>query len=341
MSAKCAPARLSRRGFLRLGGAGVLALPVGLSLLAEACATAPQAATPSGGSGGAGSEKLVYPTYVPSTAAAKPDLPGTPEGVEDAYIAYPSQRTQLNLPPPGKGGELNAFVFTSTALPKPVEQNPTWQEFNKRLNVDLKLNITTDPTTKLPLIIASNDLPDTIYVPPGPSNITGFPDFLAARCADLTPYLAGDAVKTYPNLANFPPFLWKSSGVVFGDKIYGIPIARSPVGKGLMFHKELAGPVAAHLPTSAIQSAEFAQVAHAAELSMIPLGIEDPTATLYSPSDGKIGPAARQAMRDGLTAIVSGRQPLSSFDQLVADWRTSAGDTIRAELTSALAASRR
>jgi len=40
-----------------------------------------------------------------------------------------------------------------------------------------------------------------------------------------------------------------------------------------------------------------------------------------------------------LTAIVSGRDPMSNFDQLLADWRKSAGDAIRAELTSALAAS--
>src|SRR5579884_4022202 len=56
--------------------------------------------------------KLVYPTSVPLTNVPKPDLPGTPDGAEDAYTAYPTQRSTLNLPPPGKGGTLSAFVTT-------------------------------------------------------------------------------------------------------------------------------------------------------------------------------------------------------------------------------------
>ncbi len=141
---------------------------------------------------------------MPLTNVPKPDLPGTPDGAEDAYTAYPTQRSTLNLPPPGKGGTLSAFVTTSVAPPKPLEQNPAWQEFNKRATIQLQLNISTitDASTKLPTIIAGNDLPDAMYVPPGPIGITGFPDFLAARCADLTPYLAGEAVKNYPALAN-------------------------------------------------------------------------------------------------------------------------------------------
>jgi putative aldouronate transport system substrate-binding protein len=43
--------------------------------------------------------------------------------------------------------------------------------------------------------------------------------------ADLTPYLSGDAVKDYPNLANFPTIAWRP--MVFNNAIYGIPCPTS------------------------------------------------------------------------------------------------------------------
>jgi len=42
------------------------------------------------------------------------------------------------------------------------------------------------------------------------------------ECADLTPYFSGDAVKEYPNLANFPTLAWKQ--VIYNNAIYGVPV---------------------------------------------------------------------------------------------------------------------
>ena len=47
------------------------------------------------------------------------------------------------------------------------------------------------------------------------------PEFLESQCADLTPYLAGDAIKDYPNLANLPSFAWPT--MVFNGKIFAVP----------------------------------------------------------------------------------------------------------------------
>ena len=47
-------------------------------------------------------------------------------------------------------------------------------------------------------------------------------DFLGSSCADLTPYLSGDAIKEYPNLASFATLCWKH--VVFNNAIYGVPV---------------------------------------------------------------------------------------------------------------------
>ena len=38
--------------------------------------------------------------------------------------------------------------------------------------------------------------------------VEGLPQFLKAVAADLTPYLSGDAVRDYPNLANLPTSTW-------------------------------------------------------------------------------------------------------------------------------------
>ena len=50
-------------------------------------------------------------------------------------------------------------------------------------------------------------------------------EFLNSQCADLTPYLSGDAVKAYPNLANLPTLSWKST--IYNGKIMGVPPPRS------------------------------------------------------------------------------------------------------------------
>ena len=67
-------------------------------------------------------------------------------------------------------------------------------------------------------------LPDAMYLSgPGgtPPNIENMAEFLKAKCADLTPYLSGDAIKDYPNLANIPTSAWRVP--IYGNAIYGIP----------------------------------------------------------------------------------------------------------------------
>jgi putative aldouronate transport system substrate-binding protein len=41
-------------------------------------------------------------------------------------------------------------------------------------------------------------------------------------------------------------------------------------------------------------------------------------------------------MGDGLLAIIFGRSDLSSYDQLVSNWRSQGGDQIRSEFEKAL-----
>jgi putative aldouronate transport system substrate-binding protein len=109
-----------------------------------------------------------------------------------------------------------------------MEQNPAWQEVNKQLGGALKLTIASsaDYPTKLNTVIAGDDLPELIYINPATHNLANQLAFLQAKMADLTPYLSGDAVRDFPNLANFPAFAWQGPGSVYNQHIWGVPDPR-------------------------------------------------------------------------------------------------------------------
>jgi putative aldouronate transport system substrate-binding protein len=166
------------------------------------------------------SGRVTLPTYVPPADAPPPDVPGgaiTPPG----YTRYPAKLVRSVANPPAKGGEITIVTQTLGTTPTPMDSNPVWQELNKRVGATLKISITpfADYGAKIPTIIAGNDLPDMLFLPNG-QPVPGFPQFLEARCADLTPYLSGDAVKEYPNLAAHPTQVWKAT--VINNKIFGV-----------------------------------------------------------------------------------------------------------------------
>jgi len=56
--------------------------------------------------------------------------------------------------------------------------------------------------------------------------------------------------------------------------------------------------------------------------------------------NGKVGPVIKQAVQDGITGIVTGRQPLTDWDQIVKDWQSKGGNQIRDEYQKALDAAK-
>jgi putative aldouronate transport system substrate-binding protein len=248
---------LSRRAFVRLAGGGLLVSAVALldacapsapalaptSAPAPTAAPAPKPTTPAVTAPAATaaataakpsqaglvpgqigvSKSVTLPTRIP-IPGAKPDLPGSADGLIDpGYVNYPATPFKAVAEKPGTGGDVTVATWTLAPPPAAMDSNALWQEANKQLGVTLKLNINSQvdyQTAKLATIIAGDDLPDILYIAPG-TVIAGLPQFLQAKCADLTPYLSGDAVKDYPNLANFPSLSWQS--VVFSKSIYGVP----------------------------------------------------------------------------------------------------------------------
>ncbi len=120
-------------------------------------------------------------------------------------------------------------------IPTPLDSHPAWKAVNEALNAKVQFNIVppSDYPTKLATTTAGGDLPDATLLYPAPGitsalgSAPGTPQFLETQAADLTPYLSGDAIKDYANLAALPTLAWKNSGAAWNNKLYLIPYART------------------------------------------------------------------------------------------------------------------
>ncbi|MGY0019880.1 extracellular solute-binding protein [Streptomyces sp. YJ-C3] len=74
---------------------------------------------------------------------------------------------------------------------------------------------------KLGAVLASSAIPDMVVVP-GWELVGKIPNAVTAKFMDLGPYLAGDKVKKYANLAAIPSDSWRMG--IFGGALRGIPM---------------------------------------------------------------------------------------------------------------------
>ncbi|MGH2520294.1 MAG: hypothetical protein ACRDF8_10850, partial [Chloroflexota bacterium] len=184
---------------------------------------------------------MKLPTFQPPAQAPKPDFPGSSDGViESGYINMPTTTFQSVKQTAGDGSSVSIFLNLAGAPPPAVGQNVAWQAWNKAMNVklDFQFYAFADLAAKFGTLIAGNDLPDIISTLVR-QDIPLTPALFDAKAADLTPYLSGDAIKDYPNLAALPTRSW--NGVIYNNKIYGVPI---PTPEGQFFwwpliHQEL------------------------------------------------------------------------------------------------------
>jgi ABC-type glycerol-3-phosphate transport system substrate-binding protein len=110
---------------------------------------------------------------------------------------------------------------------------------NKAIGATLKLQPADGNTygDLLPPLFAADKLPDWINLPVWNITNLSFGDAVAAKFADLTPYLAGDKIKQYPNLAALSPNAWISG--VWNGKLYGLPIYSSnAVVAGMYYYRK-------------------------------------------------------------------------------------------------------
>ena len=226
---------MTRRTFLRLTAGGLAGLP----LLLEACGAAGAPAATSTAGNAASATKLPsakLPTYVPFSGA-KPDFPGGANGlVLPGYLTFPKEHPATVQQPFGKGETVTIMTETSQAPPSAVGQNTAWQHINKAMGVNLDITpiALADYPAKLNTIIAggASQLPDLLSIGTG-LGLANLPELLSTLCQDLTPFLAGDAIKAYPNLASLPTIAWRNC--VFNGKIYCVPSVSGGLAGAVMF----------------------------------------------------------------------------------------------------------
>jgi putative aldouronate transport system substrate-binding protein len=207
---------------------------------AGAATARPAAAAATISSGG-----LKLPTYVP-IAGVKPDLPGD-DVIPDGYLQFPKSTFKSVADKPGTGADVTWMTYTIVPNAA-LDDNSAWQEVNKQLGANLKMQLTpfADYNARLQTAIAGNELPDVVFIQ------TLQPEqarLMENKFADLTPYLSGDAVKDYPNLANLPTISWKST--LFNNAIYAVPTAYIRFFWMLWARQEMLDQIGASLPTNA------------------------------------------------------------------------------------------
>ena len=213
----------SRRSFLASTAVATAAVAGGVPLL-SAC----------GGSDGGSRDgttsgkdaKKILPAYVASNVVA-PDIPSKNGSAVGFTGKLDLADLKTSVPKKlGKGGRVTVMSPFWGSPPK--EDNAYYRAMNDLIGVDVVWQNQDGNTydQKLGAVLASSEVPDVVVVPGW--NMTGkIPSAIIGKFADLGPYLSGDAVKEYPNLAAIPTDAWQRS--IFGDKLRGLPMPSSYV----------------------------------------------------------------------------------------------------------------
>ncbi len=234
---------MTRRGFMTAaaGAAGAVAAAPALAACGSAGAPAKTGAATSSLLG------RILPHYKPSSLV-KPDYPSV-AGSSPAYLTYPANLVRTVSGIPGSGGSYTAITPLWGTIPS--ANNPFDQAVNKALGA----TVTVSPangnnySTILPQLFSGNKVPDWIQVPTFWAPPLNFGQAAADRLADLTPYLAGDKISQYPNLAAIFTDGWQAG--VWDDRLYGFPCytAGFNIGYQLYYRADILGSLGIGTPS--------------------------------------------------------------------------------------------
>ncbi|MEU9639193.1 extracellular solute-binding protein [Streptomyces tendae] len=213
----------SRRSFLASTAVATAAVAGGVPLL-SACGGS-DGGSRDGTTSGKDAHKLL-PAYVAGSVVT-PDIPSKNGSAVGFTSKLDLARLKTSVPEKlGKGGEVTIMSPFWGSPPK--EDNAYYRAMNDLVGVDVVWQNQDGNTydQKLGAVLASSEVPDVVVVPGW--NMTGkIPSAIIGKFADLGPYLSGDAVKEYPNLAAIPTDAWRRS--IFGGKLLGLPMPSSYV----------------------------------------------------------------------------------------------------------------
>ncbi|MEV6962386.1 extracellular solute-binding protein [Streptomyces sp. NPDC051207] len=246
MTPNAASTPTSRRSFLASTAVATAAVAGGMPLLA-AC----------GGSGGGSREgttsgkdaEKILPAYVAGSVVT-PDIPAKNGSAAGFTGKLDLADLKTSVPKKlGKGGRVSVMSPFWGSPPK--NDNAYYRAMNDLTGVDVRWRNQDGNTydQKLGAVLASSDIPDVVVVPGW--NMSGkIPSAVIGKFADLGPYLSGDAVKEYPNLAAIPTDAWQRS--IFGGKLRGLPMPSSYVtGIVPLYRKDVFDKEGYEVPTSA------------------------------------------------------------------------------------------
>jgi putative aldouronate transport system substrate-binding protein len=223
---------IGRRRLLASTAVAAAAVAGGLPLLA-AC----------GGSGGGSKEGTtsgkaadkILPAYVP-VHTVNPDIPSKNGSSAGFTQAIPAASLKQSVPTKlGKGSRIT--VMSPYWGTPPAVDNPYYAAMNEAIGVQATWRNQDGNVydQKLGAVLASSDLPDAVVVPGW--NLGGkIPSAINNKFEDLGPYLSGDKVKKYPNLAGIPTDAWQRS--IFGGKLRGLPMPASYVTNIAPFYRK-------------------------------------------------------------------------------------------------------
>jgi putative aldouronate transport system substrate-binding protein len=220
---------LNRRSFL--SAAAVTAGAVAAAPLLAGCGNG---APIKAGSTSASELAKIMPAYVPrNIAGLAPDFPSV-NGSEPGYLSYPTTLVHTVSETPGSGGTYTAIAPDWASIPR-TAGNTYYQALNAALGANMQWQPINgnNMSTILPPLFAGNKVPDWIEVPTF-SEPPAFGQATQTLLADLTPYLAGDKVKQYPNLAAIFSSGWQQG--IWNGKIAGIPTVVAGFSTGVYLY---------------------------------------------------------------------------------------------------------
>ncbi|AJE42788.1 extracellular solute-binding protein [Streptomyces nodosus] len=232
MTPNSASAAPSRRSFLASSAVAAAAVAGGLPLLA-ACGGS------DGGSGGGTTSgkdaKKLLPSYAANNVVT-PDIPAR-NGSAVGFTG-PLDLAGLKTSVPKKLGAGGKVTIMSPFWGSPPKQdNAYYRGMNDLIGVDVVWQNQDGNTyeQKLGAVLASSSVPDVVVIPGW--NMGGkIPSAITGKFADLGPYLSGDKVKKYPNLAAIPTDAWQRC--IFGGKLRGLPMPASYVTNIVPFYRK-------------------------------------------------------------------------------------------------------
>ncbi|MFF0228430.1 extracellular solute-binding protein [Streptomyces sp. NPDC004629] len=222
----------SRRTFLASTAVAATAVAGGVPLL-TACGGG-QEGRKEGTTSGKAAQKLL-PAYMASSVVA-PDIPAKNGSAAGFTKAIAMDRLKTSVPDKlGSGGRLT--VMAPLWGTPPSGDNPYYRAMNEAIGVRVGWQNQDGNTydEKLGAVLASSDIPDVVVVPGW--NLNGrIPSAVNAKFADLGPYLSGDKVKDYANLAAVPTDAWQRA--IFGGRLRAIPMPASYVTNIAPFYRK-------------------------------------------------------------------------------------------------------